>query len=417
MSSFRDLAAGLELFRAPIDRSLAAELVACLKTLQSLTKVTSAQLQSCGLAQALHQRLGLSVNLKTDPNKILTRYSAYVFIPTLNKNNPILHDLTRFFIENTDFRKKLDKSKTVLSGSIDLKTGRVSGVFSAIQSEIFLGSRLLDKNYFSAEEAVAILLHEVGHLVAYYAALTSMVRTNFVLQAVHTSTFQEAPVTAKIRMMKEIDQTLGIELKDKEVLAKGKEDIVVTMVIKEEAMKTRSELGYDFYDERCYEAMADQFSTFMGMGTALATALVKLNRYSGANTLGASVFGSIMNILLVALTFGAQIIVDILLGSLLNTVYDTTPERIARIKERMIRDLKDYHLAEDHRAMLVQEIEQLEDIDPNHYRELNIGLFIWNHVLPWGRSNINAAQHQQQLERLAHSDLYLKSAQLRGPSF
>lgn len=411
MSSFRCFAAGLELFRALIDRSLSAELVACMKSLQVKSKVTDQQLQDSGLAQALKKSLGLNVLIKTS-----TSFNAYTYFPTFDKNNPLINEFRKCFFENKDFHTQiaLAKDKSVLSGTIDLKTGRVSGIFSEIVSEIYLGQKLLTGSTFTSEEVVAILLHEVGHLITYYAAFTAMVRTNFVLQAVNANDFKTAPVKAKILMMKAIDQAQGVELKDKQILAQSQNEVLVSMIVKEEAIKTRSELGYDFYDQRCSEAMADQFCTFMGMGVPLASALVKLNKSTWTNTRATQVMSVILEFFIVFSTSGSLILADILLGALMVNTYDPTPERIERLKERMIRDLKVLDQSDAKRLTLVREIEQLKKIDPNHYSDFSIGLFIWNHVLPWGRRNVSAVQLQQELERLAHSELYFQSAQLRG---
>ena len=411
MSSFSHFAAGLELFRAPIDRSLSAELIACMSSLQGKGKITNKSLKDCGLAEALKKSLGLRVLIKVSKG-----FNAYTYFPTLDKNNPLINEHRKLFFENKDLHSllALAQSNPLLSGTIDLKTGRVSGVFSEIVSEIFLGDQLLSAEFFTTEEVVAILLHEVGHLISYYAAFTSMVRTNFVLQAVHTKDFKEAPVTARIVMMKDIDRARDIELKDKEILAKSSEDILVSMIVKEEAIKTRSELGYDFYDQRCSEAVADQFCTVMGMGVPMASALVKMNKYTWTNTLGVKVASVIFELFLVFTSTGLTILSDILLGAIMVNTCDSIPQRIERIKERMIRDLKALDRPLDEQQRLVREIELLKKIDCKHYSEFSIGLFIWDHVLPWGRRNVSAVRLQQDMERLAHSELYFQSAQLRG---
>lgn len=421
MSSFHQFAAGLELFRAPIDRSLSAELVACLKSLPNRNgRVTTGELKKCGLARVLKQRLGLNLLFFTRPDDPTTGLDAYFLSPQLNKNNPVINHELREFFTNNDFHRLVSQSRTVLSGTVDLKTGRVNGFFSEITSEIFLGSYILNEKYFSTEEVVAILLHEVGHLVTYYAALTSMVRTNYVLQAVNTETFKDAPVTAKILMMDEIDKAQDITLKDKEVLAKGNADIVIAMVVKEQTLRTRSELGYDFYDERCFEAMADQFCTFMGMGTALASTLLKFNKYSGNNTFTSSITDPFFKLFFGYLFLGMGYVIRSILASILSgkededKTYDILPERVSRIKERMIRDLKLLDRPREEVDTLLSEIEQLQTLKIDYQKKFNLGSFIADKVLPWKRRNIKAVQLQQEMEKLAQNELYLKSAQLRG---
>ena len=399
---------GVELLHNTIDITLKQELLTALNKAYGTPSIKQSHVSSCGIDVVLKKSLGINVKL----NLVANYFGAAVRIPSFDKNNPLINTAIKPQLDNKNFYDAVGSTNKIINGAVNLQTGKVSGVFSETQYEIYVGAVLFDGTSFTAEEALAILMHEVGHLISYFAAFGTMVRTNHVLHVVNTAGFKDAPVEAKIKMLHHVDAQLGVKIPDKELLAKSKNEMVCSIIIREDSIRVRSELGYDFYDQRAFEAMADRFAANYGLAVPLATGLSKYYKYGHQGTRKQNAFWVFIQLYLSLCTLSAWMIVSIFAQGMAENAYDKPTARVERLKERLIEDLKKDKLPTEARDRLLVEIKTLDAEKSELVEMFNIAEFIWRKVLPWGRRNDKIVKLQQDLESLANNNLYVKSAEL-----
>lgn len=372
------------------------------------------------LSKSIKTHSGIQTKIKMDGSNLP---NAYVYIPQVDRNHPILVDYFRQFTDSRDGLKMIDRKDGVFEGAIDRKKARVSGAFS--EFEVTMGiTRGLVSDKFEGKEIAAIILHELGHIFTYFEYLGTNITTNYVLQHVSRSLMETRETKRKYEIIKEGSDALGIEVDDPEALTRTQNETVVQTVLLREVVKEQySELDSKTYDMTAWEMLSDQFSTRHGAGRSLVTALDKMYRRFGVpehlttpQFLMTEAFKVLMFIISIPLTF---MLVPFLLLVVIDPnedLYDKPKSRVLRIRRDMVDALKDTDQDKQYLAQVVQDIEVIDRIEEEMEERRTLLELIWSTLRSKSRHNYQQLKFQQELEMLVNNDLFVKSAKLKSLS-
>lgn len=201
-------------------------------------------------------------------------YVINVVIPDLNALTP-LNRKAIDRLKNYDL-DKLEIS-TVLNGTVDMKTGKVSGFFSKIRN-YFDFSRSVLSGFFEADELAGLYLHEVAHAWTNYKYLGETMVTNVILAEVVGTMDVQTTVEKRYAVGLAALRMAGIE---KRPPANVDSSEITALVLEGQVTRMAKEVGTRWYDRRLAEMLADQWAARWMIGSSLARALAKLERKKG----------------------------------------------------------------------------------------------------------------------------------------
>tara|TARA_B100000929_G_scaffold275393_1_gene249280 strand:- start:8328 stop:9596 length:1269 start_codon:yes stop_codon:yes gene_type:complete len=360
---------------------------------------------------------GIKVKLDLSPQNIP---NAYVLIPQIDRNHPLLVDYFREVSDNRDGIKLVRKNDGVFEGAIDRSKARVSGGFADFEVKMGITRGLLTER-FSAGEVAGIILHELGHIFTYFEYLGTSITTNYVLQHVSRSLLDTRETKRKYQIIKEGSDALGIEIEDPDALIRSQNETVIqTVLLREVASKRYSEMNSHTYDMTAWEMLSDQFATRHGAGRSLVTALDKMYRTYGAveykNTSGylmTEAFKLLLFIISIPLTFALVPFLLLVVIDPNEDLYDKPKSRLLRIQRDMIDASKNRDVDQDYQKQLVQDIEVIDRVVEEMEERRTLLEMFWITVRPRTRHNYKQLRFQQELEMLVNNSLFVKSAKLK----
>ena len=405
---------------------------------QNTVGYTSKQIKYSPMPDLIMKHTGLNIDFN-DYDK--QDHSAFVHLPDIHRNNVLFEDIKQELFKNMDF-KALCSTYDGLNGSINLKTSKVSGVFSKFKTTIGLGNGFWKKNeliIFTPQEVAAIILHELGHVFTSYLFLLETVKTNIALSALNRENFFNCPKDKKINMLKDIEQNMEIRIDDKETLSVCEDKLVYSVLISNAIATPRSDLKTPTFDERTIEFVADQFATMHGAGRDLVTGIQKImTKYN-------VVYDKKMSVLKIVLLFFAslysynyftiQVIKKFglkrfiisklamiltwagfftiaILPLLRPNLYDPPLVRFNKIKEQYVNALRDRSLSKSDKQKLISDIESIDECIEFTGQFFDISKFIYEVIIPWGRRTQSVAKLQHDYESLAYNPFYVTSAKM-----
>lgn len=346
---------------------------------------------------------------------------------------PLLHDNP---INNKSYTQRLSNLsldamsfKGIFKGGIDLKGGKVDGDFSKIMYEIYLDLDGLSQSFFTPEEAAATTLHEIGHVFTNIYLMSSMFRTNLVMQEIGKIFDRTRETKVRIDSLTVVEKLYGAKFEDKAALANNNDtDAVAIATAGLTITSLRSELGTRYYDERLGEFVADQFATRHGAGAHLVSALDKLGalykkkrEYQSVaagwgEVLGLGVLAALLSPAVATAGFSGGVLGCFIMA--LNKrnkdekVYDEPSARFAAIEREIISILKDSSLPNHVVRKLLMDIDSI--------RRTIAGLTKYNYPLQRGieflvgtwNGERREIKFQRDLEKLGNNSLFVDSAKL-----
>ena len=377
-------------------------------------------------------KLGLSSKIE-DLSGIATKFqiihspfhNAAVQTPQLDKNHPMIANIMRMMATNNDLDTVKKFSGNKLIGTVDKSDGRIYGGFSKLVCPVFLTSGLLEDSSFTHREIAAAILHELGHIFAYFERLIDLVTMNY---AMHTSVermMKLGSTVDRIEVLSEFDKYTGIEIPDKETIATSNVKGVVYTHLACEAVKQRRNVeGEEIYSYRGFEFSADQFATRHGAGADLVTALDKMERKMWLNPSYVSWPLHVMSELFKVTVFvmggvlAAKTKPFTLIGTLglliasrpMNKLYDDPAERFKRVEGEVVAELKNRQITDERRQQVLQDLEIIREVSKHVSTKRSFWEATWAYVIPSGNESRKRTEFQQQLESMSNNDLYVASA-------
>jgi len=365
-----------------------------------------------------HTGLNITLNIgNADPQ---------VTVPMVNKNNILVNSYIRNYLNSSDGLKMISESKSAAKGSVDLKSGMVTGIFTEVHSTIDLPITMFTTNQFTAEEVAAVTLHEIGHLFVYYEFMSRSVSTNQMLAGLSKALDNSGTVEEREVILITAKKAMDLKSLDTKALAKSSNKKVIEMVVITNISKeTKSELGSDIYDFSTWEYLADQYAARQGAGRPLALALGKYYKghMSFRSTTGYLAMECVKVLLIISplaiagLT-GTIIGLPMLLGILLivgdsdSPTYDRPGERLKRIRDQVVENLKNKKLSKDDIIRLEEDLEAVDKLlaEANDRRQFFGAL--QDLLFPSSRKARSQEALQKELEDLAVNELFVKAAML-----
>lgn len=381
---------------------------------------------------------GVAIDLKFD-----TEYPPCC-MPLMANSNHVLSTVQKAGLYKTQENKfaKLIKDNPAKTGTFDPATGKIGGIYSKIESPIWMSWHFI-KNNLSPEEAAAVLMHEVGHCSLAFQFMFRTYRASQLLAALHhVRTGRDTSITYE-----EAITLMGKDLTDNpqefQSLLTLKDDKAVSQIV---YTRSWAQLGNDFNDKSVtgpnFEALSDNYAIRWGLGAHLATGLYTLmgdaslgaTSRTGAtvtyivNTLapvlyGASVMASIGMGTGVGMLIGAALAAVIAtyasgrgdgpLGIHQSNVYDTPLVRMERIREGILQQLKVFKLEPELRRVLLDELKIIESFTKNR-KEVGSLFADIAKLFPSNWKAEVAFELERNLERLTQNDLFVDAHQIEA---
>lgn len=393
---------------------LAKEIVAAVEELQKLKEVGVKDIERVDISGIIRRHTGLLSSIILD--EVIEMYTS---MPPVTKNNIFVEEWMRDWTDDVSAMHAIvDHGR--LSGTIDLERSRVTGDFAKIYNEIHVGQELLNKNSpFTPGEVAGMFLHEIGHIFIVYEMSSRFTRTNFLLEAGMKKMLNCETQEQRIQVLSYLENLFDEKVDDVERITavKKEKDYYRTVFLTLAVRESQSQLGYNVYDMRACEQLADQFASRHGMGRDLVTALDKVHRWYDDRAYWGSFQQGFMFVLelltfipISVVTFGLPFI---LLTYINHSSYDPIPRRLEKFKLDIHNALKDRNLSKKERDRIMIDLTIVENTlkevkdNPSFYE------FIWNKVIPFGRSERKEIVFNEELERMLNNSLFGASAALR----
>lgn len=412
------LGSGLEVIAfqrtRPLFKLLTAEIQTIMdKTAASGEKLTKALLDESKVGLIMMQASGFdNIAMVVDESPI----NAYTSILTINQNHVFFDKFRRLFSGNADAYNLFRQTNNVLTGQIDLETGKVSGDFSKIPLVIGIGWGFFIPKYgFTAEEIAAILLHELGHDFTYCYALHYTCMTNMVLAHAVKAVVAAGDVRQKHAIMTDIENTLGIKIDNKDELTNYDkyENYYITMLTKYRS-KVYDALGSSSYNANMAEQMADMFAARHGAGASIVTGLHKANKLAAEYGKVGRLYDKlekIMTFIIFAPLTIPMAIACFMLNDFIAGTYDMDKDRFIRVRNEAYASLKDTRLSAEEKKRTLAEIEKMNEIIAATDYEWTLGSKLAVLVRAGQRNQMRQKRLQQDLEALTNNPLYASAAQ------
>lgn len=431
--SFEDL--GMEAIGFQRNAKLNTELTIFFTQLKGLDDPARQSEILASLSKVIFDETGMSVEVKVTE---ADNYKMSASPIPLTRNHPFA---------TADFRMKLMRTKMTrrgiadaVGGEVDDKECRVSGSFSDIPCFITIPSKFFSSDKFTGEEIAAGALHELGHVYGYFRYLGQAFRSNLVIRDIALTWAETDDTKVRIKVLDEAEEIIGKKFENKADLAQADAaDVPITIVAANCIDDSRSEMGTKFYDQRAFEAMADQFATRHGAGRALVTLLDKVGRDASPLTRNGQydpmVTKLIFNVLSVAfnavtpakgallgLKFTSEALIvsqilggtmNVFLGSLMGDfAYDDPFNRYKAVRQELIASLKDRTTDASYQRAVLQDIEVVDQAMAALNRFPTITSLINKFIGGTINGSRKEMAFQRQFEELANNELFAKAAQL-----
>lgn len=347
-----------------------------------------------------------------------------VMLPFINKNHiffdkelfRILEDYKVFGDDQIKALLKKQKSAMTVKGKVDLKNSKVSGIYSDVTCIMYLPIYFFTGTGFSAEEAAAVILHELGHVFTTFEMVTRLTSTNFALELLSRSYDSAQTQEQKEALFISFKNEGFLKARQAEVLAetKSKQDALIVF-FDSQIENTVSDLGASVYDVNSCEYLADQFATRHGAGLHLTTALTKYVPEEGRSLLFYvvlfvffAVVGSLALMGLVGFLFTATVLME----SKENNIYDNMYSRLNRIRHQLIQQLKEVKLNDKQLVDILAGMDAVEANMQKYKDELDYISKIAYILKPSYRAAHSQEKLQKFLENMAYNPLFVEHKKL-----
>lgn len=360
-----------------------------------------------------------------------------IMVFPFNRNHVFLPEMVRdnYYIKD---EKKILKESVGLKGSVDLKAGKVEGIFSTYKHTLYLDlSLLLLKLNLTADQVTAIVMHELGHAFTYYEYANRLAQTNELLAqlAFDLHNGDNSPEKREF-IFKDLGATLQLSNEEVTDLYNSNDKYILSSKIHKLYIREVGKMSrIAKYDQTNSEALADNFAVRQGYAKELVTALDVL--YKGSpyeSSLAFALFwaselifdfiiipafivalistGMVAAAAVYALGFIAAYIIS---GSVSfkDMTYDEIKQRYNRIRLGAIAALKNTDLKKDQVKDILDQLDVIESIMDDTKAYIPIKEHVMNLLNPFSWRVNNEISKQQNLEEMGSNQLFIHSSKLR----
>lgn len=397
------------------------------------------------IAQIIAKHTGISTAWELDEN---TYMNAYIFLPDMNINHPLLESWERAFRAETTLTELVQRTKSSkLQGTVDRKNSRVYGCFTQTTSSACLTKGILSSKEISDSGIAAVILHELGHLFTYYELLMGTVTLNYATATATANILKTNNPVERVEILTEFETVCGVRLDDKETIVRTDDKgVIFSQVFGSVIRDKRDETGMPVYSYNSCEYVADQFAVRHGAGFELAKTLEVMFRdfkdpstrtwaaHIFTNILGICFTGAVGSLLgITTITQVAAVVGSVsfnlvgavaIVGAMLfisvalmlcppGDIYDKPRDRVSRIIREYNAALKDTRLKGDVRQYYLNELNSLYAIEKTLVDKRSWTDAVWAYMIPSGRKARKDEQFQQAIEKLANNSIFAAAAQFK----
>lgn len=383
--------------------------------IRSFKGVENSELQdgtaSIQLAEIVFRYTGIRLKF------VFETFGPAVQPPCLDKNNPLVNDNFKLFFTSRDSLDLLNKSKGFLSGDVDMRTGKVSGVFSEFVSDCWMpAAEMTGRGVLSPEELASTLLHEIGHVWSLFYCMATTARTNLALAAIERDYRNERDVEKRRVILRKAADVAELKNLDTDSLANSEDTLVVeTVFITNRIKEVRSALGETskIYDQVNWEYMSDSYARAQGAGPYLSSALAKLYPSWHISKRGFASYAFLEFIKWSSLfVFPVAFVLLTALDSYPDN-YDEPGYRLKRIRDQVVNDSKERNVPKESIQETLDTIKVIdEQIAEFTDRKQFLDKFI-TFIIPELRRAKTQRDEQRALETLLNNDLFIRSNELK----
>lgn len=265
---------------------------------------------------------------------------------------------------------KLTKGKI----SIDLDKAYIKDIPKDYKTILIFDPIMLIKDCdLTASEIVAAMMHEIGHAFTHIEYTTrNLVNVSGLIDTMQETAGKEG---SALRDVLDITYSkLGTDAKEQKAFGELNDSTAILAVIEREAeySATLNSSNHAFTDS---EALADRFSSRMGMEIHLATGLsklgVKFREWNDTNWYTGNTYFTVLLFLLALpvmvywtlLMLLVKLVDGISRGLMIDTqVYDNEKRRFARIRNELVNRLRNTTLSKDEVKAMIGELDEIKAI-------------------------------------------------------
>lgn len=408
----------------------------------ALTAGTTASKAIANISASVRKHTGMSVSTQIPGGSM----SASTMVAPISRNSPLHSDTVKGIMRITSPAQTLRKMTTV--GTVDLRTGRVGGVFSTVPpTDMLIGEMLFTKDLLSDHEIAAVMLHELGHLFTYFYTLSKSYRTNYILDQL--ARYPDMDRTVQIEFLDVVREVTKVDIKD-DVDPK----VLSVEIVADNVREIQRDLGTKYLDNQLTEILSDQYATRFGAGVHLTMALDKIGRDAGfmaqqaqyRSTAGALVGISLSTVftLLPIMSvskflsmggFGAYMTYTLTspgnfvramrltatlaaVGSVMKMMFQvpvtmTPEERYIYIRNDLITLLKDRTLHKDIVRSTLEDINDINELIADLNKLKSLSTLVNDTVYELVTGSSGAKKFSSRLETLANNQLFAQAAALQ----
>ena len=351
---------------------------------------------------------------------------AYIRLPEIDRNHPFIANAWRGGDMSDDVGVALIRVLGgKMQGSVDTLNCKVGGVYKDIQGDVVFGAGLVNDKSFTDAELASVLMHEIGHLFTYFEYLGTLVMTSAVIAGIAKSMYKIESYDKRLDTLKEADRILGVDTQNPERIAaapnaKARSLLAQSVYISTMGIKSRSDTGFNIYELRSCEQLADQFVTRHGCGGRdLASALDKMYRKfwsrSAMSTTEYTIWECTKLIMFLAGLFiiPLPLIVFLLVFNPTRKIYDDPAARLTFIRQQMTDALKDKSLDDRRRAQILEDIAAVGVLEANLDDKRTLLELFWTTLMPSGRAALSQEATQKQVEALLNNELFVAASKFK----
>lgn len=358
--------------------------------------------------------------------------SASISIFPMSKHTTMAHKNMRKAIE-----RRGSAILNNLTGTVDLKESRVSGMFAELPSTLHLSTGLIYGRALEDDEVAAVILHEIGHAFTCFEYLVMTTTRSVVLANATEEFFSTKDKSKRIAVLVNVQRDEGLDIDDTEALLELETDsegkkVFQCLIETARLKKDRVETGNSIYGGRAPEQLADQFAARHGAARSLAIALDKVHKSQSRRSLRSPIknvyietsrAALLLLMPLAAITYWpaniliASAIIGMAGSSADTAVYDDDRERLIKMRSSLIDQAKDKDLPKEISMAIPEDVKYIDGIIEKYHDNKSFFDVMFRFASRAYRNKLSAIEVQNELERLSSNDLYLSAVQLKNITY
>lgn len=345
--------------------------------------------------------------------------NAYAIPPDITKSSIMYKTYYGMGNQAGDGKLLLDKVNSAV-GTVNSKDATVGGIFTEVKATCAITSGVLLTTDMASLEKIALIMHEMGHIFTYLETLSYTFGTCFILTDTMARLNKAKSQEEKVKIYRNVEKQTGLEVKDIDILVNNEdESLSMVSIFKTLIDGTRSEYGSSIYDMCSFESLSDQFAARMGLTVHLAKALDTILRDSMDGDSFTGDFSIwIMNIVRWVAVIVSAVVMPVLGGILIflellvlmispfERVYDKPGERIKRLRNEVVFQMKESTLSPAHRETLKQDLDFIDGILEHIEDKENYVEKVWLFFSANSRDQKEKRLLLQDLQELTNNNLF-----------